>query len=591
VLSLEDIIQLIMKNLPEYDRKAVNSMIEEKRQELGPDVVNDESAAMIVARELGIDTHQVSKSRLRIEDITENTRNPALTAKIVEIGTVRTFQKKDGGEGRVASITVGDETGKIRVAMWDEMTKVISDEEVSVGDVIQIRGAYVKKGLRDALELNLGRMGGIRVLDDYDLQDLEIDLGSPTESKVKDLKEGLFDLTMTVQVQRVFDLRTFTRKRDGSEGKVQSVVAADETGSTRLVFWDEQTEKVQDLEEGEVIKITGALTRAGRNEGEIEVHASRSTTVERGLKVKMKAVSTQVTSTPTVPLGQKSIAELEVGMRDVDIEAKVYRVFPPKEFERDGNQGQVQNIILVDESGKTLRTAFWHEDVEKIADLKEGDVIRIEHGYVKKGFRDDIEFGVGKQAEITINPKGSKVAKLELTQLELKPAGSGKRTMIADIDDSTVNSTVEVCGIIVGIGQTNPVYPSCPECRKKVTLDDDGNYTCADHDRIKEPEYRMLYKITIDDGSGSIRATLFGAAGEELLQMTAAEAQQMIEKTKNQQAPIEKHSDRILGTYVVVKGRVNKYKDTIDIGASELSFADPVEEVKRMKGTIEEFLN
>ena len=132
-------------------------MIEEKREELGREVINDESAALIVARDLGVDLHQISpKARQRIEDITEATRSIALTAKIINIGTVRTFSRKDGGgEGKVASVMVSDETGSIRVVLWDDLTNAVSEEVLSIEDIIQFRGAYVKRGLGDALELNL----------------------------------------------------------------------------------------------------------------------------------------------------------------------------------------------------------------------------------------------------------------------------------------------------------------------------------------------------------------------------------------------------------------------------------------------------
>ena len=176
LLTLEETIELILKHRSDYERKDILTMIEEKREELGREVINDESAAMIVARELGVDLHQISpKARQRIEDITEATRSIALTAKVVNIGTVRTFSRKDGGgEGKVASIMVSDDTGSIRVVLWDEKTDAVSqdagsDEVISIGDIIQFRGGYVKKGLGDALELNLSRMGQIRVLEDYEI--------------------------------------------------------------------------------------------------------------------------------------------------------------------------------------------------------------------------------------------------------------------------------------------------------------------------------------------------------------------------------------------------------------------------------------
>lgn len=592
VLTLEETIQMIRKQLPDYDRKDIMEMIEEKRQELGPEVVNEESAAMIVARELGIDLHQIEpRARQKINDISESNKNVTLSAKVIHIGTVRTFSRKDGGEGKVASIRIADDSGQIRVALWDEMTRAVSEDLVSVGSVVQIRSAYVKKGLRDELELNLGRMGGIKVLEDYEIEDMDFDVGSPESTKINDLVEKMYDVTLTVKVQRVFNMSTFTRKSDNTEGKVLSMIVADETGTTRLVFWDEFAEKMQDAEESEVIRVSGAYTKTGRNEGEIEVHGGRSVKVDRDLKQDIKAVESSGRA-PAEELGRKSIGELELGMRDVDIEVKVLRLFPPTQFERDGTPGQVQNVIVTDESGQTIRVAFWNEDVEKMKDLKEGDILRLSHGYVKKGFKDDIEYGVGRNAEIKINPKDSmkKLKQLDLSDMSFSPptrAGAG-RIRIGEIDEAGEGNTVEVCGVIVGIGQICPVYPACPECRKKVNITDDGKYSCVEHGDLPAPDYRMLYKITVDDGSGSIRVTLFGEAGEELLQMSADEAQKLIEKTKNDKAPIEQNSDKMLGSYVVIKGRINKYQDSLDIGASSLSFADPVEEIKRMKESIDE---
>ncbi len=716
MLTLEETIELIRKHLPEYDRKAIMDMVNEKRQELGPEVVNEESAAMIVARELGIDLQQVSaRSRQKIEDISETDRNVVLTAKVLNIGTVRTFARKDGGEGKVTSITIADETGQIRVALWDEMTRAVSEGAVSVGDVIQIRGAYVRKGLKDKLELNLGRTGGIKIFEEHEIEDLDIEIGEPKSHSISNLAEDMYDLTLTVKVERKFRLSTFTRQNDGTEGKVLSMIVGEDTGTTKLVFWDELAELADEIGEGEVIRVAGVSTKAGRNEGEIEVHLNRSSRVERNLKVKIDVAEDTSFTSSTEPLGRKEIKDMKVGMKDVDIEAKVIRIFPVNEFERDGESGQVQNIIVADESDKSVRMAFWHEDVDKIKKLKEGDVIRVKHGYVKKGYRDDIEFGVGRNAEIEINPKGSKLASLDVdaissstsasgepqgrkkiddmevgmrdvdiegkvyrifpvnqferegepgrvqnliiadesgktirvafwnedvdkiadlsegdvirvthgyikkgykgdiefgvgrnSEIEVNPKGSklsdlkiegerftpvvaGQRTLIADIDESSEGETLEVCGIIVAVGQNSPVYPACPECRKKVEFGDDS-FVCKEHGSV-EPEYRMLYKITIDDGSGPIRATLFGKAGEELLGMTAAEAQALIDKSKNDKIPIERNSDRILGSYVVVKGRVTKYKDSLDITASDLSFADPVKEIARMKESVESYLD
>ncbi|MHA2117375.1 MAG: OB-fold nucleic acid binding domain-containing protein [Candidatus Thorarchaeota archaeon] len=706
VLTLEETIELILKHT-EHQRDEVLKMIEEKRQELGPEVVNEESAAMIIARELGIDLQQVSaKARIRIEDITESTGRVPLTARVVSKNPVRTFTRKDGGEGKVASLFVADETGEIRVTLWDEITRVVEEDIVKIDDVIQLRGGYVKKGLGDALEINMGRMSGIKILDEYELEDLGIDFGETPSTKIGELlDEKMYNISVTAKIQKIFPLTTFSRDEGEPEGKVLRLVVADETGETGCVFWDKEAEEMENAKVGEVFNLRGGYTKRGRY-GNIEIHAGRSAQIERELKVKIDAVESTVgtTSSPVgmkkiaditlamrdldvegkvvqifpvntfdrdgkegrvqniiiadetaqirltfwnedvdkikdlkvdnvisvmhvyakegyrggveihmgrnaeitinpkgsklkklkvsavpasapEPIGKKELADITVEMRDVDVEGKVVRVFPVNTFDRDGKEGRVQNIIIADETAQ-VRLTFWNEDVDKIKALDEGDVIAVTHAYAKEGFRGGVEVHVGRRAEIEINPKGSRLEQLELTELssqpKTQPAG---RVPIGDIDDSSEGKSVEVCGIVVGISQKSPIYPACPSCRKKVE-EEEGRFTCAVCGDVKEPEYRMLYKITVDDGSGSIRTTLFGEAGESLLQMTAVEAQELITNSGNRLEPLEQNSDRTLGRYVAIQGRVSKFKDSLDITASSITFPDPVEESKRMREAI-----
>jgi replication factor A1 len=707
VLTLEETIELILKHT-EHQRDEVLKMIEEKRQELGPEVVNDESAAMIIARELGIDLQQVSaKARIRIEDITESTGRVPLTARVVSINPVRSFTRKDGGDGKVASLFVADDTGEMRVTLWDEISRVVEEDIVKIGDVIQLRGGYVKKGLGDALEINMGRMSGIKVLDEYEIEDLGIDFGETPSPKINELtEEKMYNITVTAKVQKVFPLSTFPRDEGESEGKVLSIIAADETREIRCVFWDKDAEEMEKAKIGEVFRLHGGYTKRGRY-GNIEIHAGRSARIERELKVKIDAVESVERPAPS-PVGKKSIADitLEMGdvdvdgkvvqifpvntfdkggkegkvqniiiadesaqirltfwnedvdkierlkvddvvsvkhayakegyrggveihmgrdaeiminpkgsklkklkvsaapvsapegigkralgditvdMRDVDVEGKVVRVFPVNTFDnRDGGKGRVQNVIIADETAQ-VRLTFWNEDVDKIKALDEGDVISVSHAYAKEGFRGGVEVHVGKRAEIEINPKGSRLEQMELTELssrpKMQPAG---RVLIEDIDETREGKSVEVCGIVVGIAQRSPIYPACPNCKKKVD-EEESRFTCAVCGDVKQPEYRMRYKITVDDGTGSIRTTLFGEAGEKLLQMTTAEAQELIKSSGNGLEPLEQNSDRTLGRYVAVQGLVSRFKDSLDITARNITFPDPVEESKRMRETI-----
>lgn len=594
MLSLEETIDQILKHLPQYDKKDILEMIQKKREELGSDVINEESAAMIVARELGVDLLQdTSRGRFKIEDIEENARNVALTARVMRIDNVRTFKRKDGGEGKVASILVGDSTGAIRVALWDDVTRAVSEGHVSVGDVVHIRGAYVKKGLRESLELNLGRMGNIRVLEDYEVDDLDVETTEPEVTPLGSIEENMFDITILFKVAQVFGLSTFTRKSDGNEGKVLSLIGVDESGKRRIVFWDNYAEEMQSVKENEVVRVSGAYTRASRT-GDVEIHSSRSSGIERQIKGKLESVETAGVSGFGDPLGLKKISDLSADMRDVDIEGKVTRIFDANTWQKDDREGKVQNIMIVDEAMMELRVTFWNEAVDLIKDLKAGDIIRIQHGYVKE--RDGkLEYQVGRRGSVEINPKDSSLGEIDISGVSQQTLMVSEPVRIEDIDDEMEGKSIEIRGIIVTMTQKAPYYLACTSCNKKVE-EENGKFTCKTCGPVDKPEYRFAYSVTVDDGSGTMMVTFFGKTGERLLQMTAKEVYDLIEQTRKEDdklEPAEVIQDRILGKYIMIRGRVNRnrLRNDLEITASYMEHPDLIEESRRVKESIDEMLS
>ena len=728
MLTLEETIELILKHQSEYEKNDILVMIQEKRNELGPEVINDESAAMIVARELGVDLLKMSPSaRQRIEDIDETTKNVSgLVGRVDRIGEVRTFKRKDdSSEGRVASIFISDETGSIRVALWDDKTQAITEDYISVGSIVQIRGAYVKIGLDNTPELNLGRVGTISSLEKDEIEELGVVFEERSKNdvmKISGLLESTYDISLKVEIQRVFRISTFTKK-DGNEGKVLSTIAADDTGSTRLVFWDDKADEVEGIEPGGVIGVSHAYTRPNRDGSDIEVHVGKSSVIKRNLKDKIDAAETisPFMGGSSEPIGMKDIADLKVGQSDVDVEGKIATIYEVRTFTRkEGGEGRVQNIEIADNSSK-IRVTFWGDDIDKIAKAKEGDVIRILHGYVKEGFKGGVEFQVGNRAEVTLNPKGTKLKQLDLSKItdnvsssstggSFEPLGKtdianlsvemknvdieGKvvtaydvktftrkdgdegrlrnviiadqtskirvtfwgddvdtvadikegdvirilhgyvkegfrggvefqvgrngeiilnpkdsdlkqldlsdvsfetvptkasRVLIGEIDETHDGKNVEICGIIVDIGQNRVFYDACPTCNKKVEPENDG-YNCKSCGKVAESEPRMFYKITIDDGSGSIKATLFGSVGEKLLGMTAEKAKELVRKSGKEDEPVRASPEEIRGRYIAIHGRVKKFQEALEISSNGYELADPIQEIKRLKEVIQKEL-
>jgi replication factor A1 len=79
--------------------------------------------------------------------------------KVVEIDEPRTYARRDGREGRVATAVAEDDTGKIKVSLWD--TDI---DRVKVGDKIKITNGYARL-FRNEVHVSAGIYGKLEVLE------------------------------------------------------------------------------------------------------------------------------------------------------------------------------------------------------------------------------------------------------------------------------------------------------------------------------------------------------------------------------------------------------------------------------------------
>jgi len=93
------------------------------------------------------------------------------------------------------------------------------------------------------------------------------------------------------------------------------------------------------------------------------------------------------------------IADLQDGMRRVDIEAKVLEISEPREVRSryTGQQLKVAEAMISDDTG-TVKLVLWNEQIEQV---KLDDNVRIENGYIRS-FRGEIQLNVGKYGTLTV---------------------------------------------------------------------------------------------------------------------------------------------------------------------------------------------
>ncbi|MFC7232262.1 single-stranded DNA binding protein [Saliphagus sp. GCM10025308] len=169
------------------------------------------------------DTYTVEALSLGLSDVN-------LVGVVLDTDAVRTFDRDDGSEGKVANLTLGDSTGRVRVTLWDERADLA--EEFVPGDTVEVVDGYVRD--RDgSLELHVGNRGAVEGVE----ADVEY---VPESTPIESLEIG--DTVDIAGVVRSADpKRTFDRD-DGSEGQVRNIRVQDATGDIRVAMWSEKAD-------------------------------------------------------------------------------------------------------------------------------------------------------------------------------------------------------------------------------------------------------------------------------------------------------------------------------------------------------------
>ena len=165
-----------------------------------------------------------------IDALTLGQSDVTLRGLVLGTESIRTFDRDDGSEGRVANLTLGDETGRIRVTLWDD--RADRAEELDAGVAVEVVDGYVRE--RDgALELHVGDRGAVDEIDD----DVEFE---PDATAIEAAEIGE-TIDIAGVVRSTDPKRTFDRD-DGSEGQVRNVRVQDETGDIRVALWGEKAD-------------------------------------------------------------------------------------------------------------------------------------------------------------------------------------------------------------------------------------------------------------------------------------------------------------------------------------------------------------
>jgi len=101
-----------------------------------------------------------------------------------------------------------------------------------------------------------------------------------------------------------------------------------------------------------------------------------------------------------------SAGDLVSGLNDVTLTARVIIVYPIQTFSKpDLTEGKVARLLLADKSG-TLRLVLWNDKISLVEakKVKQGNIVRVLHGYVREGLDGKLELHVGQRGDVQVSP-------------------------------------------------------------------------------------------------------------------------------------------------------------------------------------------
>jgi len=101
----------------------------------------------------------MEEEEMKIADLRDGLRRIDIEAQVIEVFEPREVSSKFTGETyKVAEATISDDSGTIKLVLWNEQIG-----QVKVNDMVKIENGYIKS-FRGEIQLNVGRYGKLSVI-------------------------------------------------------------------------------------------------------------------------------------------------------------------------------------------------------------------------------------------------------------------------------------------------------------------------------------------------------------------------------------------------------------------------------------------
>lgn len=96
---------------------------------------------------------------MNVRDLRDGMRRVDAEGEIVEMSEPRSVNLRTGGEARVCDCMLKDESGQIKLSLWDDQIDMVKQ-----GSKVRVTNGYTNS-FRGELRLNVGKYGKLEILE------------------------------------------------------------------------------------------------------------------------------------------------------------------------------------------------------------------------------------------------------------------------------------------------------------------------------------------------------------------------------------------------------------------------------------------
>jgi ssDNA-binding replication factor A large subunit len=384
-MTNEDMIEQILSTNQKVSREELLEKLEKEKRKTGG-FISDETLLRVIGVEFGVvfSSIETAVPALLICDLISGLYDVTVTGRVVAVFSPRAFNGKRSG--KFASMLVADESGLLRIVLWNHQTSLVESDKVVVGQVIRFSHGYTREDSSGKVELHVGAKCEIEI----NPSNIQASDYPSIDRFLKKINEIVYDgkngkVNTAGIVKRLFSASTFERQ-DLSSGRVMRFSLADETGEIAVVSWNEKVEELEKtLRSGVGLRLVGARVKRTMDGG-LELHVDGGTYVE------------------TVVPEEKflRIADLKEGMNHINLHGEVVAKPVVREVKTAKDERvKLASFELKDETGRIWFSA-WRAQTSAVSNLKLGDKIAIRNAYAKKGFGEHLEISTKEATSIIV---------------------------------------------------------------------------------------------------------------------------------------------------------------------------------------------